>query len=41
MINGDICDEDKTPQHIKDYMNKDLETELPEFINQKHILRFD
>ena len=33
LINGDIYDEEETPQHIKDYMNKDLETELPEFIN--------
>jgi len=31
----------ETPQHIVDYMNKDLKTVIPGFINERHILNFD
>jgi hypothetical protein len=40
-IQSDTLQEDCTPQHILDYMERDLGTVLPEDVNQKHILRFD
>jgi hypothetical protein len=38
---GNKIDESNTPQHILDYLNEPINTVLPDFINQKHILVFD
>lgn len=36
-----VLSEENTPKHIVDYLENELNTVLPEYINTKHILRFD
>ena len=36
-----VLSEENTPKHIVDYLENELSTVLPEYINTKHILRFD
>lgn len=36
-----LPDEDHTPQHLIEYCKKELNTRIPETINQRNILTFD